>query len=406
MFALLSSSILLALQLAAVSDAKGIANAWYPGWRADEFKPSEVSWSKYTHMTYAFAMPSENHTLSLEKSNPSGLSGFVKAAQENGVKAMVSLGGWTGSRFFSTAVGSAANRTNFVKIVTDFAVEHKLDGLDFDWEYPNRQGLGCNIINANDTSNYILFLEELRAHPIGQKLILSSAVSLGPFNDASGNPSTDLTAFGKPLDFVSIMNYDVWGGWSTAVGPNGPLNDTCATPANQQGSGVWAVSKWSQAGIPINKLVLGLPAYGRGYSVKKADAYKNGSATELAEYPPFNATNRPNGDRWDDPAGEVDACGVTNPAGSIFNFWGLIENGYLKKDGKPGKLPHRFDECSKGAFVYNPDKEIMIAYDSAETFKAKGKYIADTGLAGFSIWNSAGDYKDILLDAVHSGAGY
>jgi chitinase len=48
------------------------------------------------------------------------------------VKALVSLGGWTGSRFFSTAFGSAANRTAFVQTVNKFASKYKLDGLDFE----------------------------------------------------------------------------------------------------------------------------------------------------------------------------------------------------------------------------------------------------------------------------------
>ncbi|KAL0578488.1 hypothetical protein V5O48_003481 [Marasmius crinis-equi] len=369
MFALLVS-LFLVLQVAFQAECASprIAKAWYPGWHSDEFTPSN-------------------------------------AAKEHGVHASVSLGGWAGSRFFSTAVGSAENRTAFVKIVTDFAVEHDLDGLDLDWEYPNRQGLGCNTISPNDTSNFISFLEELREHPVGKNLTLSAAVSIQPLNNASGLPSKDLSRFGKVLDHIAIMNYDVWGGWSTAVGPNGPLNDTCAAPANQQGSAVWSVAKWTAAGVPISKLVLGLPAYGRGFSVNITDAFVNGSDSKLAEYPAFNANNRPNGDRWDDPAGLVDACGVTNPAGSIFNFWGLVENGYLNTDGSP-RLPYRFDECSKAAYVYNSEKEIMVAYDSAESWAAKGEYIADVGLAGFAVWQAGGDYNDILVDSVLTSAGF
>ena len=39
---------------------------------------------------------------------------------------------WTGSRFFSAAVGSQANRTAFVNTVTNLAEKHKLDGIDFE----------------------------------------------------------------------------------------------------------------------------------------------------------------------------------------------------------------------------------------------------------------------------------
>jgi chitinase len=76
---------------------------------------------------------------------------FVSAARSHNVKALISVGGvsyqaqcsfdrllndiyvkWTGSRFFSTAVGSPANRTAFVRTITNFAQEHNLDGIDFE----------------------------------------------------------------------------------------------------------------------------------------------------------------------------------------------------------------------------------------------------------------------------------
>ena len=49
-----------------------------------------------------------------------------------GVKALVSVGGWTGSLYFSSAVASAENRTAFVKTITDFATQYQLDGIDFE----------------------------------------------------------------------------------------------------------------------------------------------------------------------------------------------------------------------------------------------------------------------------------
>ncbi|KAF9261243.1 endochitinase [Marasmius fiardii PR-910] len=372
-----------------------VANAWYPGWRTDR-PPSGLSWEKYTHMTYAFALTTPDTTvLSFEGSNPEGIPAFVKEAKKNGVKALVSIGGWSGSQFFSTAVGSPENRTVFVKTVTDLVTQYGLDGLDFDWEYPNLQAQGNNIINPNDTSNYILFLEELRSHPVGKNLIITSAVSITPFNNASGKPSSDLSRFAAPQDYITIMNYDIWGPWSATVGPIAPLDDSCAVPANQQGSGVSSVAQWTAAGVPLNKLVLGLPTYGQGFTVNPTDAFKNGSTTELAEHPPFNASNPPNGDQWDG----ADARGVVNPAGGMFTFQGLINEGYLATDGTP-KLPYQFDNCSKGAFIYNAEKQVMVAYDSAETWQAKGQYIKKADLAGFAIWHSAGDSNDILLNSV------
>lgn len=73
------------------------------------------------------------------------------------------------------------------------------------WEYPNRQGLGCNAINDDDTANFLAFLEELREQPEGKDLYLTAAGSLFPWNNASGVASTDLEGFANVLDYIMIM---------------------------------------------------------------------------------------------------------------------------------------------------------------------------------------------------------
>jgi chitinase len=143
------------------------------------------------------------------------------------------------------------------------------------------------------------------------------------------------------------MNYDVWGSWSTAVGPNSPLDDTCAASANQQGSAVSAVKQWTAAGMPKDKIVLGVAGYGHSFSVSPSSAFQSNSSSVLAAYPAFNATNKIQGDKWDDAPG-VDECGASQGPGGVFNFWGLINAGFLTPQGKPAKgISYRFDNCSQ-----------------------------------------------------------
>lgn len=79
------------------------------------------------------------------------------------------------------------------------------------WEYPGNQGIGCNTISPNDTSNFLAFLQELRQDPVGQKLVLTAAAPISPWRDADGNSSADVSAFAKVLDHIAIMNYDISG---------------------------------------------------------------------------------------------------------------------------------------------------------------------------------------------------
>lgn len=385
-----------------------VATAWYAGWHSTAgFPLSKVSWSKYTHLTYAFAETTPDiGSLDLTASNPNLLPLFVAQARKNGVKALVSIGGWTGSRFFSSNVATAHNRTAFVKTVTNFATKYRLDGLDFDWEYPGSQGIGCNTVNPQDSTNFLSFLQELRKDPKGKQLILTAATATVPFADQNGNPSVNVAGFSQVLNFIAIMNYDIWGPWSPTVGPNAPLNDTCAVANNRVGSAVSAVKLWHKAGIPINQIVLGVASYGHSFRVRKNDAFEAGSTTILASYPKFNATDRPSGDSWDNGVGS-DVCGAVQSPGGNIDFWGLIEQGYLNIHGTPKKgIAYAFDNCSQTPFVYNQTTEVMVSFDNAQSFAAKGRFIKSTGLRGFAMWEAGGDYKNILLNSIRYAAGF
>ncbi|KAF8582525.1 glycoside hydrolase family 18 protein [Ramaria rubella] len=380
-----------------------VASAWFAGWHADVgFSVSNVTWDKYTHITYAFATTTPDvNSLAITQQDEQVIPEFVSAAHDNGVSASISVGGWTGSRFFSTAVATAQNRTAFVKTLSNFVTKYKFDGIDFDWEYPNHQGVGCNTILSQDTANFLLLLQELRSTPATSKLILSAATSITPFMDASGSPSANVAPFAKVLDFIEVMNYDIWGSWSSAVGPNAPLADACASPADQQGSATSAVKAWTGAGFPAHQIVLGVASYGHSFHVSNSTAIQNGV---LVPYPAFDAQQQPDGDAWDDAAGP-DVCGVQQPVGGNFDFWGLIDGGFLTSNGKPASgIAYRFDNCSQTAYVYNPTSEVQVSYDDVPAFTAKGAYIKSAGLRGFAMWEAGGDFKDILLDAIRTSA--
>ncbi|THG95976.1 hypothetical protein EW026_g5768 [Hermanssonia centrifuga] len=357
-------------------------------------------------MTYSFATTLPNVTqLSLAESDEQLIPQFVSAARNNSVKALVSVGGWTGSLYYSSNVASSENRTAFVKTITEFATKYELDGIDFDWEYPGNQGIGCNVVSPNDTSNFLSFLQELRQDPVGQKLFLTAATSIFPWKGPDGTPLTNVSGFAEVLDYVAIMNYDIWGSWSTSVGPNAPLNDTCAPAADQQGSAVSAVAAWTAAGMPAHQIVLGVASYGHSFQVEPSEAIEcDDDGDVLAAYPSFTA-NQPIGDAWDDAAG-VDECGAQTGPGGVFDFWGLIKGGFLFENGTVAEgIDYRFDECSQTAYVYNETSAVMVSFDDAKAFAAKGKFIKTQGLRGFAIWEAGGDFKDILLDSISKAAG-
>jgi chitinase len=131
------------------------------------------------------------------------------------------------------------------------------------------------------------------------------------------------------------------------------LNDTCATPANQQGSAVSAVKTWSDAGMPVNKIVFGVASYGHSFSVAPSDAFVSIDTKTLVAYPAFNASNQPLGDAWDNTGG-LDVCGVYDGQGGTFDFWGLVDNGFLTEEGAPvGDIYYRYDDCSQTVILFS-----------------------------------------------------
>ncbi|KAI9458899.1 chitinase [Lactarius psammicola] len=377
--------------------ASTVAATWYAGWHSTDFTLQDVSWSKYSDVIYAFAVTTPDvNVIGLADSDKELLPQFVQTAHANNVHALLSIGGWTGSRYFSSAVATDANRTAFAEAVMNLVSTYNLDGVEFDWESPNKQTIGCNLISADDSANFLSFLQTLRNQDGAKDLIISAAVSITPFVGPDGNPLTDVSGFATVLDYIEIMNYDVWGSWSSGVGPNSPLDDSCAAPANQQGSAVSAIKAWSTAGFPTNKIILGVAAYGHSFHVNQS------SALDASGNINFN----PRGTDGMALQVGVDVCGNPNVVGGVFTFWGLNEAGFLKDDGTVADgIKYTFNCCSKTPYVYNSNSQVMLSFDDAASFAAKGQYIKDTGLAGFALWETGGDLHDILLDAIKSTVG-
>ena len=73
------------------------------------------------------------------------------------------------------------------------------------WEYPSKQGIGCNTISTDDSANFLTFLQTLRSQNGAQGLIISAAVSITPFAGPDGTPMTDVSGFAKVLDNIGSL---------------------------------------------------------------------------------------------------------------------------------------------------------------------------------------------------------
>lgn len=94
----------------------------------------------YTHIHFAFANVTRGD-FKVDISDEKVKEQFETFKGMTGVKKIISFGGWA----FSTEPGTfsilreavlPANRETFKNNIISFINEHKLDGVDLDWEYP------------------------------------------------------------------------------------------------------------------------------------------------------------------------------------------------------------------------------------------------------------------------------
>lgn len=98
----------------------------------------------------------------------------------------------------------------FASNILDAYNRFSLDGIDIDWEYPSQQGNAGNGVSTSDTTNFLLFLQLLR-RMLPSSAKVTAATQTVPFAGSNGLPLQDLSEFANVLDWVVLMNYDVWG---------------------------------------------------------------------------------------------------------------------------------------------------------------------------------------------------
>lgn len=237
------------------------------------------------------------------------LFGFSHPKATDNVKPVFTIGGWTGSTYFSRIAAASASRKKFAVQIRDFLQDHRFAGVDLDWEFPGEDGIGYNSPDpAHDANNFLLLLQEIR-WAIGPDALITGAVSMKGFS-VNGKVLDDLSPFARWFDLILLMAYDVSGPtWSEQTGPLAPLH------ACSSGVGVdTAIAAWTSRGFPAEKILLGLPGYGISFQTRSSQL--TNSTTTIGGYSTqlYNDKTNcvPKGDSSDtggDPAGATEACG-------------------------------------------------------------------------------------------------
>ena len=338
--------------IAYVGGFRGIADI-------DSMNPKKLS-----HINYAFVDVKDNrawlHNEITDTINFRNLNALK--IQNKDLKILISLGGWSWSKNFSDAVLTDTSTHAFAYSCIDIVAKYDLDGVDIDWEYPGLIG-DNNKFRPEDKENYTRLFKDLREgldslkKITGKNYLVTTAVG-GSYHFIQ---HTEMDKVQQYTDFINLMSYDYAGGRDTISKHH--TNLYASSGDTSQGSTDKSVKAFMAAGVPANKLVIGMGFYGKGWEMQTTD---NNGLYRRAK---------------------------AGARGGGFD--------YLKDslENKKGFIKY-WDDVAKAPYLFNPQTKVFITYDDEKSIKEKCKYIKKNNLAGAMFWEYGQDKKEYLLDVM------
>lgn len=328
------------------------------------------------------------------------------------LRIMMVVGGWDYThdggksvKNYRRAVSTPSLRKRLAASCLRLMKGYQFDGIDIDWEYPR----------PDDAANYAAALKEIRR-------LLSKE------NLQRGNKPYQLTIAGsggaaylsryynhlpqivQQLDYINLMTYDLAGAWDSVSNhqaalfgdPAGPMVNNAlrnikhnlsteqvaqSFPSPFALTADASVRQHLLAGIPANKIVMGVPFYGRAFSGVAARDNGQYSDHTTSTADPYQ------GDAW---LVGCAACAADKEP-RIASYASISE--MLK--GNFGYERH-FNKLSTASYLFHPSKRLFVTYDDEISLMYKAKYIRSENLAGVMFWHlGQDDAEGNLLGALH-----
>jgi chitinase len=287
-----------------------------------------------------------------------------------GLKVLISLGGWTLSKYFSDAVATPEARAKLVTSCVDLWIKGNLpgrapgvaagvfDGIDLDWEWPGSEGNAGNVIRPEDKQNFTALLAEFRRQldKAGKGYQLTAFLPAAPAKIDAG---FEVRKIFRYLDFGTVQGYDFHGSWENRANQQSALRVPKGAPDDPDFSADTTIDAWIDRGAPRHELVLGIPYYGQGWTGVTGGLF--GTATG--------------------PAPGSFAAGTED--------WKVLKNLPAQ-----GYKVHR-DWVAGHSYLY--DGTTFWTYDDPAQILQKTVYIRAKGLGGAMMWSLDGDDDSATL---------
>ncbi|XP_034949462.1 uncharacterized protein Cht6 [Chelonus insularis] len=368
--------LVLILGLADNGHAEKRVVCYYTNWSVyrpgtAKFSPQNINPYLCTHLIYAFGGFTKDNTLKpfdkyqdIEKGGYAKFTG-LKTYNKN-LKTMLAIGGWNeGSSRFSPMVADPSRRRAFVKNAVKFLRQNHFDGLDLDWEYPAFRDGG----KPRDKNNYADLVQELReefereSSKTGRpRLLLSMAIPAGIEYLEKGY---DLPRLNEYLDFFNLLSYDYHSAFEPAVNHHSPLyglEEDNEYNYDNELTIDYTISYLLKHDVSSDKIILGIPTYGRSYTLFNKDATEIGSPA-------------------DGPGEEGEA---TREKGYLA-YYEICEN-IGKSDEWEVVQPN---PKAMGPYAFRDNQ--WVGYDDENIVRVKAHYVNEKSLGGIMFWSIDND---------------
>ena len=302
--------------------------------------PERIPYALFTHLAHAFARVTMEGELLLP--DPEVTRRLCDHAHTAGVKTLLALGGADSNPTLTRACATPDGVPRLADALARAVRIAGYDGMDMDWEAGENQG-------DRDRMNAL-------TAAVRERLPVDATLTMAvPASDHNGNwfePDVLLPL----IDYFKVMAYDFHGPWSDHAGHNAPPfapapgtdKPECQRLSAEGAVGYWSVTKK----VPEERILLGLPLYGRGFRAA----------------------------RFGDPAsGEYERSAVTNR-----EIGALLAAGWRKEYD-------REDTKARVPYLVSPDGAEVLSYDDSERAYRKGGIAWKQGLAGVFFWEISQD---------------
>ncbi|XP_044301177.1 chitinase-3-like protein 1 [Varanus komodoensis] len=231
------------------------------------FIPDDIDPGLCTHIIYAFAKIEGNRITHTEWNDVTTYMNIHALKRRNpSLKTLISLGGYgPGSEAYRSVTTDPTRRLEFVRSVVQFLRTHKFDGFDLAWHSSDETTKRRLSDLVQDLC--IAFQREARRNPGTAKPILSVAIPAGKEVLDNG---FDIQHISKFADFFNFMTYDFHAYLESHryTGHVSPLyKGRVDTGASSSYNVDEAVKYFKTKGAPPEKIIMGVPTYGRSFTL-------------------------------------------------------------------------------------------------------------------------------------------